>query len=97
LQDVFACDGLGPKLLDRLPWELSGGKRQRADMARAAILKTKVVVCDEPVASLNRYLRKSMLTMLNSFSESDDVTHLIYLNFLCWHLSSGIKKGFLTL
>jgi peptide/nickel transport system ATP-binding protein len=66
LRDV----GLQPEeILGRFPHQLSGGQRQRIMVARALLLRPRLIVADEPVSMVDASLRATILTALRKLNE----------------------------
>jgi oligopeptide/dipeptide ABC transporter ATP-binding protein len=62
--DQLTAVGLDPQLATRHPGQLSGGQLQRAAIARALIVDPDILVCDEPVASMDVSVRAQILNLL---------------------------------
>ena len=70
LRDV----GLEREHRDRYPHEFSGGQCQRVSIARAMILKPRLLICDEPVSSLDVSTRKRIIGLLQELQKKHGVS-----------------------
>jgi peptide/nickel transport system ATP-binding protein len=75
--------GLDPQLSQRYPHQLSGGQCQRVGLARALVLKPRVLVCDEPLSSLDMQTQEQMVQLLGALRAE----HALSLLFISHNLA----------
>ncbi|AGZ43114.1 dipeptide ABC transporter ATP-binding protein [Actinoplanes friuliensis] len=74
VEDLLTRVGLAAGEYDRYPHQLSGGMRQRAGIARALAPRPRLIVCDEPVSSLDVTTQAQVLALLAEVREEYDLT-----------------------
>ena len=75
--EALRATGLSEDALDRYPHEFSGGQRQRIGIARAVILRPRLVVADEPVSALDVSVGAQILELLQNLQHDFSLTYLL--------------------
>jgi peptide/nickel transport system ATP-binding protein len=77
IAEALRAVGLRPEeILGRFPHQLSGGQRQRIMVARALLLKPKLIVADEPVSMVDASLRATILRSLRQLTDEHGISIL---------------------
>lgn len=104
VEEAAAHAGLPTRFLNSFPYQLSGGQRARVDIARAIVLKPKLIILDEPTSALDASLqahvvqtllklREELGVALMFVSHDLNLVRLISDRLLVMHLGKIVEQG----
>jgi oligopeptide transport system ATP-binding protein len=76
VRELLEIVGLNPQYVNRYPHEFSGGQRQRIGIARALALNPDLIICDEPISSLDVSIQAQVVNLLEELQERLGITYL---------------------
>ena len=74
VRSALAFSGLGEELLDKSPFDLSGGQKRRVAIAGVIAMEPEVLILDEPSAGLDPAGRRSMLENIRNYHKEKGTT-----------------------
>ncbi len=74
--EILKKIGISPDAMHRYPHQFSGGQQQRICIGRAIAMKPKLIVCDEPVSSLDVSVQAQILNLLMELKETMQLSYL---------------------
>jgi len=97
VEELFEAVSLPREYIERLPHEISGGEKQRVAIARAFATNPALMICDEPISSLDVSVQASLMNMLMELQDTKGTSYLFISHDLAAvrHLSDWIAVIYL--
>lgn len=92
IEEILDRLDLSPTVMERFPHEISGGQAQRVVLARALLLRPKMILFDEPTSALDVSVQAGVLNLLQRLRTEHDLTYMFITHDLAVarHLSDRV-------
>ncbi len=97
IEELLNMVGLNPDFVNRYPHEFSGGQRQRIGIARALAVNPDLIICDEPISSLDVSIQAQVVNLLEELQARLGLTYLFIAHDLSMvrHISNRMAVMYL--
>jgi oligopeptide transport system ATP-binding protein len=97
VEELLNIVGLNPMYVNRYPHEFSGGQRQRIGIARSLALNPDLIICDEPISSLDVSIQAQVVNLLEALQDRLNLTYLFIAHDLSMvrHISDRVAVMYL--
>ncbi|TET49779.1 MAG: ATP-binding cassette domain-containing protein [Anaerolineales bacterium] len=97
VEELLKLVGISTQSVGRYPHEFSGGQRQRIGIARALALSPDLIICDEPISSLDVSIQAQVVNLLEELQDRLGLTYLFIAHDLSMvrHISDRVAVMYL--
>lgn len=86
LREILKETGLDESILSKKPGELSGGQRQRVAIGRSLLMEPRLIIADEPIASLDISIQAQIVMLFKKLQQEKRFSFLLLPMICQWYV-----------